>query len=68
MIRIFNNHGELYSTAEISGRIPCGIIVLPNGIWLNEGGGGNLLVSGRHTDIGFGAAFHDTCAEAEKVY
>jgi anaerobic selenocysteine-containing dehydrogenase len=66
-IRIFNDFGELCSTAEISGRIPCGIIVLPNGIWLNEGGGGNLLIAGRHTDIGFGAAFHDTHAEAEKI-
>ena len=66
-IRIFNSHGELYSKAEISNRIPVGIIVLPNGIWLNEGGGGNLLVASRHTDIGFGAAFHDTYAEAEKA-
>ena len=67
-IRIFNDYGELYSIAGISNRIPRGIIVLPNGIWLFEGGGGNILIEGRHTDIGFGSAFHDTCAEAEKAY
>jgi anaerobic selenocysteine-containing dehydrogenase len=65
-IRVFNESGELNSRAGISNRVPNGILVLPNGIWLDEGGGGNLLVNGRHTDIGFGAAFHDTSAEAEK--
>ena len=66
-IRIFNNLGEIITIARISGRIPHGIIVLTNGIWLNEGGGGNNLISGRFTDIGFGAAFHDTMVEAEKA-
>ena len=59
--------GEIITSARISNRIPHGIIVLPNGIWLNEGGGGNHLIAGRFTDMGFGAAFHDTMVEVEKA-
>ncbi len=66
-IRIFNERGEVISFARISNRVPHGIIVLPNGIWLSEGGGGNILIEGRFTDIGFGAAFHDTMVEIEKL-
>jgi anaerobic selenocysteine-containing dehydrogenase len=66
-IRIFNMMGEIISSARISNRIPKGIIVLPNGLWLNEGGGGNKLISGIFTDMGFGAAFHDTRVEVEKA-
>lgn len=66
-IRIFNDAGEIECYATISNRLPQGIIVLPNGIWTNEGGGGNCLTAGTHTDIGFGADFHDTHAEVEKA-
>ena len=66
-IRIYNEMGEVRSFARISNRIPHGIIVLPNGIWLNEGGGGNSLIEGRFTDMGFGAAFHDSMVEVEKA-
>ncbi|MBK8884311.1 MAG: molybdopterin-dependent oxidoreductase [Bacteroidales bacterium] len=66
-IRMFNDLGEIITTARISHRVPAGIIVLPNGIWLNEGGGGNLLIAGRFTDIGMGAAFHDTQVQVEKA-
>jgi anaerobic selenocysteine-containing dehydrogenase len=65
-IRIFNETGEITSIARISKRVPEGIVVLPNGIWKNEGGGGNALISGKETDMGFGAAFHDDKVEIEK--
>jgi len=64
-IRIFNASGDLFTIAKISNRIPSGCVMLPNGIWLHEGGGGNLLIEGRETDMGFGAAFHDTRVEVE---
>ena len=32
-----------------------------------EGGGGNQLIAGEETDIGFGAAFHDNRVEIEGV-
>lgn len=66
-IRVFNQSGEVYSTAEISNRVPGGLVVLPNGLWFNEGGGGNKLISARETDMGFGAAFHDNMVEIEGV-
>jgi anaerobic selenocysteine-containing dehydrogenase len=66
-IRVFNQAGELIIEAEISNRVPKGLIILPNGIWLNEGGGVNKLVAGVETDIGFGAAFHDNRVDIEGV-
>ena len=66
-IRIYNQTGELVSRAEISARVPRGLVVLPNGIWINEQGGGNKLVAGVETDIGHGAAFHDNRVEIERV-
>ena len=66
-IRIFNQTGEIISVARISNRVPSGSVVLPNGIWYNEGGGGNHLIAGRETDMGYGAAFHDNRVEVERV-
>jgi anaerobic selenocysteine-containing dehydrogenase len=66
-IRVFNKTGEIISPVRISNRIPAGIVVLPNGIWFNEGGGGNCLISGMETDMGYGAAFHDNMVEIERV-
>jgi len=66
-IRLYNHTGEVFSKAEISNRIQNGNVVLPNGIWFNEGGGGNHLITGRETDMGYGAAFHDNRVEVEKA-
>jgi anaerobic selenocysteine-containing dehydrogenase len=64
-VRIYNETGSVTTTAIISARIPEGTVVFPNGIWLNEGGGGNTLISASETDMGYGAAFHDTLVETE---
>ena len=66
-VRIFNLTGEVTSVARISNRVPAGSIVLPNGIWIGEGGGGNFLIECAETDIGYGAAFHDNMVEIEKI-
>jgi anaerobic selenocysteine-containing dehydrogenase len=65
-IRIFNENGSIITTARVSARVPDGIVVLHNGIWMKEGGGGNRLISGRETDMGYGAAFHDNRVQVEK--
>ncbi|MCJ7449615.1 MAG: molybdopterin-dependent oxidoreductase [Bacteroidales bacterium] len=67
IIKIFNDRGEIKSLARISNRVPSGSVILPNGIWMDEWGGGNLLVSPEETDMGYGAAFHDTRVEVMKV-
>jgi anaerobic selenocysteine-containing dehydrogenase len=64
-VRVYNNSGELFSKARVSDRIPSGSVLLPNGIWFSEGGGGNLLIPGLETDMGFGAVFHDSKVEVE---
>lgn len=66
-IRLFNKNGEIFSLAKISNRVPSGCVVLPNGIWINEGGGTNSLISAVETDMGHGAAFHDNRVEIEGV-
>lgn len=65
IVRIFNCLGELYCKVRITNRIPAGLVLLPNGIWLSEGGGCNRLIAGRETDMGYGAAFHDSMVEVE---
>ncbi|MBA4321986.1 MAG: hypothetical protein C0408_04140, partial [Odoribacter sp.] len=59
--------GSIESLARVSGRVPAGTVVLPNGIWIKEGGGGNFLIEPEETDIGYGAAFHGSRVEIEKI-
>jgi len=66
-IRVFNQNGELLSHVSISNRVLPGLAVFPNGLWFKEGGGVNQLISGKETDIGFGAAFYDNRIEIEGV-
>jgi anaerobic selenocysteine-containing dehydrogenase len=66
-IKVYNRTGMLISKARISNRVQKGLVMLPNGLWLNEGGGGNNLIAGNETDIGFGAAFHDNRVEVIRV-
>ena len=66
-VRIFNSRGELEGTAKVTYRVRTGSIVFPNGIWLAEGGGINRLIPPLETDMGYGAAFHNTRAGIEKI-
>jgi len=66
-IRIFNSRGEITGKVKISARVKSGSLVFPNGIWLYEGGGVNKLISPSETDMGHGAAFHNTRADIEKL-
>ena len=66
-IRVFNQIGELTGRVKITNRVLPGLIVFPNGLWFNEAGGVNQLIAGQETDIGFGAAFHDSRVEIEGV-
>ena len=64
-VRVFNLNGEVINRCRITNRLSAGCVVLPNGIWLAEGGAGNRLTAGRETDMGHGASFHDTRIEME---
>lgn len=66
-VRVFNDKGELIIKVKTDYNIRPGCVVIYNGYWNREGGSPNLLTSGRETDMGFGAAFHDNMVEVEKV-
>lgn len=66
-LRIFNSRGEITGRVRVTARVKSGSLVFPNGIWLGEGGGVNRLIAPSETDMGHGAAFHNTRADIEKV-
>jgi anaerobic selenocysteine-containing dehydrogenase len=66
-IELFNRNGRIETIARIDGRVPPGMVVLYNGIWTEEGGGGNNLTSPEETDIGHGAAFHGKMIQVRKI-
>ncbi len=65
-IRIYNSSGEVTGKVRVTTRTKKGSLVFPNGIWLDEGGGVNDLITPAETDMGHGAAFHNTRVGAEK--
>jgi anaerobic selenocysteine-containing dehydrogenase len=67
MIRIFNARGEVRGRVNVTARVRNGSLVFPNGIWLGEGGGVNRLIAPSETDMGHGAAFHNTRVDIEKL-
>lgn len=66
-IRIYNSLGEVFGTLRVTARVKNGSVVFPNGIWMNEGGGVNSLIAPVETDMGYGAAFHNTMVGIEKA-
>jgi anaerobic selenocysteine-containing dehydrogenase len=66
-IRISNGNGSVTGSVRITNRVKQGCIVFPNGVWAHEGGGVNALIPGRETDMGYGAAFHDSFVKVEKI-
>jgi anaerobic selenocysteine-containing dehydrogenase len=66
-VNVFNKRGSVRTVARITGRIRQGLVILYNGIWIEEGGGSNMLTHGLETDMGFGAAFHGQRVEVEKI-
>jgi anaerobic selenocysteine-containing dehydrogenase len=66
-IRIYNSRGEITGKARVTAKVKNGSLVFPNGIWINEGGGVNAVITSAATDMGYGAAFHNTRVGIEKV-
>jgi anaerobic selenocysteine-containing dehydrogenase len=67
LAKVFNARGEMNVPVRLSFGIRKGCASYYNGWWLSEGGTPNLFSKGRETDMGHGAAFHDTLVEIEKV-
>jgi anaerobic selenocysteine-containing dehydrogenase len=66
-IRVFNDRGEVEITVRLDHSLRPGCLVVHNGWWLSDGGGINLLSAARETDMGHGAAFHDSAVEVERA-
>ena len=66
-VRIFNNRGELTIEVKFDFGIKPGSVYTANGRWITEGGTVNFCSSGRETDMGHGAAYHDNLVEVEKA-
>jgi anaerobic selenocysteine-containing dehydrogenase len=66
-VRVYNDRGEMRVPVRLNFSIRKGCASFYNGWWLSEGGTPNLFSKGRETDMGHGAAFHDTLVEIEKV-
>lgn len=66
-VRVFNSRGEVTGRVSVTARVRSGSLVFPNGIWSGEGGGVNRLIAPCETDMGHGAAFHNTRADIEKL-
>ena len=67
MVRVFNSRGEVRGRVRVTARVRNGSLVFPNGIWMSEGGGVNMLIAPSETDMGHGAAFHNTRVDMEKL-
>jgi anaerobic selenocysteine-containing dehydrogenase len=66
-VRVFNDRGSLEIEARLDYGLRDGCVSVTNGWWIPEGGTVNFLSLGRETDMGHGAAFHDTVVQVERV-
>jgi anaerobic selenocysteine-containing dehydrogenase len=66
-VRVFNDRGAVEISVRLDNSLRPGCLVIHNGWWLSEGGGVNLLSAARETDMGHGAAFHDSAVEVERA-
>ena len=65
-VRIYNDRGEIRVPARLDWGIKRGCVAVTNGWWSGEGGTVNFCSRGRETDMGHGAAFHDTLVAIER--
>jgi anaerobic selenocysteine-containing dehydrogenase len=66
-IRVYNDRGELSGEIKFDFGLRQGCITMTNGWWISQGGTVNFLSNGKETDMGYGAAFHDTMVNIEKL-
>ncbi len=63
--RVFNDRGALTLPVRVDRGLKPGCVAVTNGWWITEGGTVNVCSKGRETDMGHGAAFHDTLVQVE---
>ena len=66
-VRVFNDRGSMELEVRFDLGLRPGCVCVTNGWWITEGGTVNFCSSGRETDMGYGAAFHDTLVEVQAI-
>jgi anaerobic selenocysteine-containing dehydrogenase len=66
-MRVFNGRGELTGKVKFDFGLKEGCVLMTNGWWISQGGTVNFLSNSKETDMGYGAAFHDTMVDIEKI-
>jgi anaerobic selenocysteine-containing dehydrogenase len=67
LVRVFNERGELRLPLQLDFGLRPGCVVITNGWWISQGGTVNFLSQALETDMGHGAAFHETMVEVESA-
>ncbi len=68
-VRVFNDRGSLFLTAEVDGMVPPGVVRAPSVRWnklSSEGRSVNVLTSDRLTDLGGGPTFYSCLIQVER--
>jgi anaerobic selenocysteine-containing dehydrogenase len=66
MVKVYNDNGYFRLKVKFNYSIKRKCVAISNGWWIHQGGSTNFLSKGRETDMGYGAAFHDTMVEVIK--
>jgi anaerobic selenocysteine-containing dehydrogenase len=67
---VFNQLGKVLIKAKVSNRVGAGVVCMPQGYWsslMKGGSSANALTTDSFTDMGEGAAFHETNVEVAKA-
>jgi anaerobic selenocysteine-containing dehydrogenase len=66
LVEVFNDRGKIEIKATVDYSVKEKTVSITNGWWSDDGIRINLLSKGIETDMGFGAAFHNTVVEVRK--
>jgi anaerobic selenocysteine-containing dehydrogenase len=69
-LSVFNQLGKVLIRAKVSDRVGAGVVCMPQGYWsslMKGGSSANALTNDSFTDMGEGAAFHETYVEVAKA-
>ena len=67
---VLNQLGKVLIKAKVSNRVGAGVVCMPQGYWsslMKGGSSANALTTDSFTDMGEGAAFHETNVEVAKA-
>jgi anaerobic selenocysteine-containing dehydrogenase len=70
VVRIWNERGEVRTTARLTPDLRPGVVLLPKGLWSHNtlsGTTANALAPDTYTDLGEGACFNDARVQVEKA-